>query len=139
MLNTAKRNNFTPYAIGLLAVILLLLVLYPRQKPAVAPTVEKPIVTVENEFSQAKPAEVLMIKVTSPTDGSTSAAQTVIVKGKTAVNAEVYINEVEGRADALGNFSISYSLEEGENYLLVVASDDQGNSDEVQLTVKYEG
>lgn len=80
-----------------------------------------------------------MIKVTSPTDGSTSSTQTVLVKGKTAANADVYINETEGRADAQGNFSISYPLEEGENYLLVIANDEQGNSDEVQLTVKYEG
>jgi uncharacterized protein YfaP (DUF2135 family) len=50
----------------------------------------------------------------------------------------VAVNEVSGRADAQGNFSVPVSLEEGPNALDVSASDGQGRTGETLLMVTVE-
>lgn len=77
------------------------------------------------------------LSVSSPADGSEVTSPTVIVAGQTAPNAEVFVNDASGTADANGNFAISTPLDEGENTVVVVANDDNGNSTEQELTVVY--
>ena len=57
------------------------------------------------------------------------------VAGKTSANAEVYINDIETKANASGNFSVNYNLDEGENLLTIVANDQAGNYAEKEMTV----
>lgn len=61
----------------------------------------------------------------------------VKIAGRTAPGAEVFVNEIELTADEKGNFEVFYSLEEGENYILVVANDEGGDFAEEELVVVY--
>jgi len=49
--------------------------------------------------------------------------------------ADVFVNEIDTKADASGNFRVSYSLELGDNYLIVGANDEFGNFKEYELMV----
>lgn len=80
----------------------------------------------------------LTLTVTSPTSGQTVTTSQITIRGKTAPLAEVFVNDVELKADASGNFSQGMTLEEGENYILVVANDTDGNFAEKELSVTYE-
>lgn len=80
-------------------------------------------------------SENISLVVTSPTDGATLTSTNVTVTGKTAPNADVFINDLAGKADASGNFSISVGLDEGQNQIVVSANDANGNVAEQDLTV----
>lgn len=135
---------------GIIGVIVVLLILLSsktrRQSTQTAAPREK--VTTENEFAgQNKVSDTggkqpvaanFTLKITSPVQGQKVTSVTVLVTGQTVPNAEVYVNEIDAKADANGKFSVSYPLEEGENYLIIGASDDNGNSDEQQLMVYQE-
>ncbi len=82
-------------------------------------------------------ASSLTLSVASPTDGTEVTSPTVTVKGKTVPNAEVFVNDTNGTADGDGNFSIATTLDEGENTVIVVANDSDGNVAEQELTVTY--
>ncbi len=82
-------------------------------------------------------ASSLTLSVASPTDGAEVTSPTVIVKGKTMPNAEVFVNDTNGTADTNGNFSIATSLDEGENTVIVIVNDADGNVAEQELTVTY--
>ncbi len=79
----------------------------------------------------------MMLTVSSPTNGSSVTSGSITIKGKTAPNADVFVNESEAKADANGNFSVTVSLDEGENYFVIVANDSVGNAAETELTVTY--
>jgi len=80
----------------------------------------------------------LTLSVSSPADGAVVRAASVTVKGKTAPNAEVSINDVDTKADTGGNFSAVIKLDEGENYVVVVATDDNGDFAKLEMTVNSE-
>lgn len=79
--------------------------------------------------------ESIPLTITSPENGAKLTSTNVSVKGKTVPNAEVFVNDAEGTADANGNFSISIGLEEGENQIIINANDEKGNVAEKVLTV----
>jgi cold shock CspA family protein len=83
-------------------------------------------------------SENLTLTVTSPADKSTVNSAAIQVIGKTAPNAEVFVNDQSGKADSTGNFFVNFSLDEGENVLTVVANDDKGNYAEKELTIYLE-
>ncbi|MEK7521998.1 MAG: hypothetical protein AAB569_00305, partial [Patescibacteria group bacterium] len=60
------------------------------------------------------------------------------ISGKTIPNAFIFINEQELKADVNGVFASATTLDEGENYILIVASDDLGNSVEKDILVNLE-
>lgn len=111
---------------------------------SVIPTsVEVSQAAVPSDVSSSRaPAPAVMtsmtLSVTSPANGSTVTSSTVAIKGKTAPKADVFVNELEGKADAGGNFSVTVTLEEGENYFVVLANDELGNAAEAELTVIYQ-
>lgn len=72
-------------------------------------------------------------------DGSSVTSPTVNVSGKAAAKAEVSVNDIDLVADAVGNFSTNITLDEGENLIVVIANDQDGNSAEKDLTVTYNG
>jgi hypothetical protein len=80
----------------------------------------------------------LMLTVTSPADKSTVTNPTLIVKGKTSPKAEVFVNESEGVADADGNFSLSITLDEGDNPVIVMVNDADGNLAEKDMNIIYD-
>lgn len=79
----------------------------------------------------------ITLSISSPLDNTTVTTRSVTVKGKTIPSAEVFVNEVDTVADKNGNFSATVALEEGENPILVVASDADGNVSEKEITVLY--
>jgi hypothetical protein len=79
----------------------------------------------------------LPLQVTSPMHGDNLTSPSVVIKGVTASGAEVFINDEETIADGEGNFQIQLTLEEGDNYIIVVVTDAVGNMAEQELTVYY--
>lgn len=154
-----KKFNYAIFGVVGVAIVLILLVTADKKqnsKLRVSPTSSTTKVTVENEFapqnSGNKPPPTLnsnsnstnivgskfTFSVTSPTSGTTVKSSAIQVIGKTVPNADIFINELDTRADNNGNFSVAYTLEEGENYLVVGANDDAGNYLEADVTVTYE-
>ncbi|MBI3576694.1 hypothetical protein HY086_01490 [Candidatus Gottesmanbacteria bacterium] len=84
------------------------------------------------------PTGGLLLVVNTPTSGSTTTTPTITVTGKTAAKAQVAVNDVETTADAAGNFSVNITLDEGENTMVVVANDVNGNVTEKELMVTVE-
>jgi hypothetical protein len=68
-------------------------------------------------------------------DGDTLGSTNATVKGKTVASAEVFVNDVVGKADINGNFSINVALDEGENQIVVSANDANGNAAEQAINV----
>lgn len=80
-------------------------------------------------------SDKISLEVTSPADGAKLTSATTTVKGKTAPMADVFINDKETKADSNGNFSLSLSLDEGENQIVVIVNDSLGNSAEKDILV----
>jgi cytoskeletal protein RodZ len=80
----------------------------------------------------------IALTIISPTNGATVTTAKVVVTGKTKPNAEVFVNDEETVADASGNFSVTLSLDEGDNPIVISANDDNGNVAEKELIVNYD-
>jgi hypothetical protein len=83
------------------------------------------------------PSTKMTLSVSSPSNGATVSNASLTVRGKTKAGAEVFVNELETKADANGDFSVSITLDEGENYIIIMANDADGNVAESELTVTY--
>ena len=80
----------------------------------------------------------ITLTVTSPANNATVTSGTVTVRGKTVPNADVFVNDTETKADASGNFSAFVTLDEGENSIIIVANDANGNTAEQEIMVTSE-
>lgn len=80
----------------------------------------------------------ITLNVSEPQDKSVSQVSIINVRGTTAPNAEVYVNDKQTKADTSGAFMVSIALEEGDNYVLVAAADQDGGYSEKELTVSYQ-
>lgn len=80
----------------------------------------------------------IALSVTSPKDGEVVSSASVIVKGTTVPNADVFVNEKDAKADAKGNFSVPILMDEGDNYIVVTVTDMDGNQAEQDIAVIYE-
>jgi len=98
----------------------------------------KQVVIVTPEPTIDTSAQKLTLSVSSPADGAVVKAVNVTIKGKTAPMAEVSINDVDTKADAGGNFSAVIKLDEGENYVVIVATDDNGDFAKLEMMVNSE-
>jgi hypothetical protein len=118
---------------------------YPNQQmnATVAPSVQTGQ-TVSNQINTALPPAAptidksknqITLKITSPSDGATVTSPAVTIKGVTIPNAEVSVNDKDVTAGATGSFAVSLTLDEGDNYISVVATDADGNAAETDLTV----
>ena len=137
------------YFLLILLIIFGLLVLYSRQMKKTTPTesgqtIPTQSITVNQSGTTLitetpnNISEGLTLEVTSPINNSTVNTVSTLVKGKTSPNAEVFVNEKELKADSNGEFSTTVTLEEGENYILVSANDEQGNYAEKEVMVNLE-
>lgn len=80
----------------------------------------------------------LTLEIYEPKDRSVVNHPNLTLKGKTAAMADVFVNEKELKADSQGNFSAPLNLDEGENIITIVASDNEGNYAEKELMVTLE-
>ncbi len=83
-------------------------------------------------------SEKIFLLVDEPKNNTTVNNPIINISGKTIANAYIFINEQELKADINGNFASATTLEEGENYILIVVSDDLGNSVEKDILVNLE-
>ena len=83
-------------------------------------------------------SEKVFLQISEPKDNVTVANQAITIKGKAISNGFVFVNDQEFRAGLNGNFSTTVILDEGENYILVVVSDEYGNSLEKDIVVNLE-
>lgn len=86
----------------------------------------------------SKQSNQIALTITSPKDGSTVMSQTITLSGNTAPYAQVAVNDKDVSAGANGNFATTLVLEEGDNYIYVVANDEEGFVAEQELMVIYE-
>lgn len=79
------------------------------------------------------------VSVDSPSDGQTfdHDHQNIQVKGKASPDAKVTVNGFWATSDASGNYSYTMALQNGDNHLTVVATDQAGNTTTKELTVHY--
>lgn len=113
-----------------------------KQKAAVTSQPENEVSSVVSpspaESETEKPVSAgLILNITSPTNNSTVSTSSVKLQGQTTAGAEIFVNDLETKADSQGNFSLNLKLEEGENEFAIIATDDEGNSAETTLTVTY--
>ena len=83
----------------------------------------------------------LFLEITQPADGAEVSTSPINVTGKTIPDAVVSasIDDVVEIADVEqdGNFSVTVILEEGPNFIEVIASDQQGNEKSSAIAVIY--
>lgn len=101
-------------------------------QPTNMPSSEKNTEAVNQTVEHA-----IALTVTDPADGSQVEAASLTVQGKTVPNADVFVNDTEVKANASGVFSAKITLAEGENPIMVVANDADGNAAEKEITVTY--
>ena len=82
--------------------------------------------------------EKIFLQINEPKDNMTVNNQAVTIIGKTISNGFVFVNDQEFKADSNGSFSTTVILDEGENYILVVVSDEYGNSLEKDIVINLE-
>ena len=125
-----KKSNLKYILIGVAVLLVILGIIYPKKSVdrQQLPTNETPVEEVdqvedeEEEFDDVNSGE-FFLKVDSPQDGTTVTESTISVSGKTKSYADVFINELETKADDDGVFSVNLTLEEGENIIIITAGD----------------
>jgi hypothetical protein len=146
-----KYNKYLPaiFTAGILLVTIgaVFTLSRPNQSKKTVTVEEKTAVTPDTSAAEKQvtpgqetqnTAGEIPLTISQPAGGTTVNRPSVTVKGKTAPRAEVFVNDYQTAADSKGNFSATLSLDEGENYLVVVANDTNGQSAEQEITVNYE-
>ncbi len=128
------KNFF--YAFLIILVLVVIYSFYQKNNPTAKkifnfPTSQPTQQPLENQ-------KAIFLEVSQPINNATVANAVVSLTGKTIPNGSVFVNEQELKADTNGNFSTSVSLNEGQNDIYVVASDDLGNSVEKVITINLE-
>ena len=79
------------------------------------------------------------LKISEPIDNAEFFGEEnkITVKGKTEEKATVTVNERVVIVDSEGNFEYSLTLSEGENQILIVATDKAGNKTEKEIGLTY--
>jgi hypothetical protein len=77
----------------------------------------------------------LTLEIIEPKENAIYNSPLIKVSGKTSAYAEVYVNDIQTKADEKGYFSLNYNLDEGENLLTITANDQDGNYAEKEITV----
>ena len=108
----------------------------PTPTPAAATTPDK------NSPSTSGKSDALVnqIPLTIPSikDGDKVSTPRLLVSGTTSPKADVNINGTDYVANAVGKFSTTLTLDEGENAIYVTATDENGKISEWNATVTYE-
>jgi hypothetical protein len=131
------KGNINIFLVGAVLVFIVIVgyLIYSQDKLGMWGINQKPVYTTETGNIVS---DKISLEVSAPVDGSTLNSASVVVKGKTSPGAEVFVNDKETKADSSGNFSIMVSLDEGENQIVVIANDADGNTAEKDLVVTVE-
>ena len=102
-------------------------------EPTVAPTVLPVPPTIRPPVETPTPTQIpeLLLEVHEPVDGTAIADDAVIVRGITEPGAAVTINDVPAILEQNGGAGVAFrgtaTLVQGENEIIIVATDNQGN------------
>jgi len=121
------------FPIFLILVLVIIFSYYEKNNPSI-----KKILIQPTDSKQKTVNEKIFLQVDEPKNNITVNNPIINISGKTISNAFIFINEQELKADLNGSFASATTLEEGENYILIVASDDLGNSVEKDILVNLE-
>lgn len=123
-----------------LAIFTLLIIgsvlLYARKQTNPVP--QKTQTETVAEISPTVELSSLFLTISEPANNITVTNPIITVRGKTVAKAEVFVNDLDMKADSTGTFSTMVNLDEGENTIVIVVIDDQGNSAEKELVVTLE-
>lgn len=94
-----------------------------------------PSKTIKLYYSNEKPS----LEVTQPTDGTEikGGDKKVTVSGKTDPNNSVTVNGSTVIVNSEGNFQTSIGINDGDNVITIIASNNFTNTNQIQKTVKY--
>ncbi|PIT89413.1 MAG: hypothetical protein COU27_00375 [Candidatus Levybacteria bacterium CG10_big_fil_rev_8_21_14_0_10_36_7] len=98
---------------------------------------------IKSEFSQEYSVTYLKgapeLEIASPNDKQSFGRgdQNISVSGKTDNGSDIAVNGFRAIVDSEGNFSYTLTLQDGENKITVVATNQAGNSTSKELTVSY--
>lgn len=95
---------------------------------------------INTEFFEGKVKSIptqapLYLTISSPRSNEAVDDTNILIKGMTVPQTLIMVNEFELTADTQGNFSKSLSLDEGENYINIVAYNSEGQVVEKELIV----
>ena len=80
----------------------------------------------------------LTITSPGPADSTNSSlTNSITISGTTEPDTRVTVNDRIARVDTNGNFSANISLQEGDNHITIISTDQAGNSTSSSLTVTY--
>lgn len=82
----------------------------------------------------AKPS----LTVTSPTDGQFVDTDSIVIEGSTDPDVSVQINNSPTVVAGDGTFSQTFTVQNGENVIVITATDRAGNMERVEIRVKRE-
>lgn len=99
---------------------------YPSSPSTTESTQTQPVPPTTSQSDVNPSKNTLTLSVISPQDNLTVSTPTILVSGTTVPDADVAVNDKDLKANSLGKFSTTVPLEEGENYILVVASNEIG-------------
>lgn len=80
------------------------------------------VIGVINYQRKAKEQAVPKVEITKPAENAVVQEAQIVVEGKTNPDIDVLVNEKEVKSDSKGNFAAEVALEEGENTLVVIAT-----------------
>jgi len=118
--------------IYLFCIIVFIAFVYFMQKPA-NKTKEQMSTSVAKTSSAQQGG--LDLTISSPTSGAVVALTEIVVKGKVNPRANVIVNDEDIKLSIDGTFEKKLPIDEGDNYISVVAYDDLGNSAERELLI----
>ncbi len=78
------------------------------------------------------------LEITAPKNGDTVTKQDIQFEGKTDPGVTISVNNLPVVVNYEGNFKKSMRLKEGDNRFIFRAKDEAGNTEETEITVKYE-
>jgi len=91
-----------------------------------------------SELSQTPRANPALLEIIAPEDESIVTESMLVIVGKTIPGAVVSINGNLLNVDITGKFQFALALDEGPNIIEIVASDMNGNEQNLILRVIYE-
>jgi hypothetical protein len=77
----------------------------------------------------------ITLKITFPANNAIVTAPDIIIKGITTPGAEVAVNDKETIAGSDGRFSVTITLDEGDNYISAVATNSDGQAAEIEMNI----
>ena len=104
--------------------------LSPTEIPQISSTTQ----TVTPTIAAALSSQINLL-ISSPISGAEVDSTSISVMGTTGKNVNVIVNEQEITSNTDGTFKATVLLDEGENYISIVAYDELGNSAEREIMV----